>query len=77
MSGVGRGRHPENGAGRYVVSIDDGWNFTTRAMKLPEGYHVRVLADHSSSLVTGTGSGLGNGAVLTEEVLHSRGAEPC
>ena len=52
------------GAGRYVASLDESFNFTARAMKLTAEYRIRCLAEYLTNLYMGTRVGDGGGAVL-------------
>jgi hypothetical protein len=42
------------GAGRYIVSVDESFNFTAQAMKIPIGYRVRTLANYFTKLFVGS-----------------------
>lgn len=55
------------GAGRYVASVDESFNFTAQALKLQVDYRVKTLADHFGRLFVGTRIGAGGGSVQSED----------
>lgn len=55
------------GDGRYIASLDETFNFTLQAMKLPEGYRIRTFAEFFTKLFMGTRYGASTGAVLVSD----------
>lgn len=55
------------GAGRYIASLDESFNFTARAMKLTTEYRVRCLAEYMTNLFMGTRIGAATGSVLNSD----------
>lgn len=55
------------GAGRYVASLDESFNFTAQALKLPVGYRIKTIVEYLNYLYAGTKIGAGGGGVLTHD----------
>lgn len=55
------------GAGRYIAALDESFNFTAQAMKLPAGYRVRCLAEYLTNLFMGTRIGADVGGVSNQD----------